>query len=113
MNALFATIARDPAIIPGVHHHCAEWCDSCPVTARCLAFRCLAEFRRRRGRPDAGVAFVNIEEAVAFTRELAAIEGLPTDELNALAASPPGQSGIGTSDPLAAVAVLVMYRNCG
>jgi hypothetical protein len=104
MNALFSTIARDPAIIPGVHHHCDEWCDYCPVTGRCLAFRCLAEFRRQRGRPDAGVAFVNIEEAVAFTRELAAIEGMPTDELDALAASPPGQSGVGTSDPLAAVA---------
>jgi hypothetical protein len=104
MNALFSTIARDPAIIPGVHHHCDEWCDYCPVTSRCLAFRCMAEFRKQHGRPDAGVPFVNIEEAMAFTRELAAIEGIPTDELDALAASRPGQSGVGTSDPLVAVA---------
>jgi hypothetical protein len=104
MNAQFLTIARDPAIIHGVHHHCDEWCDYCPVTSRCLAFRCMAEFRRQHGRSDVGVPFANMEEAIAFTRELAAIEGTRTDELDALTADPPGQSGVETSDPLAATA---------
>jgi hypothetical protein len=104
MNADYLIIARDPAIIPGVHHHCDEWCDYCPVTRRCLVFRCLTEFRRQHGRSDASIPFVNLEEAIAFTRELAAIEGTRTDELDALAAAPPGQSGIETRDPLAATA---------
>jgi hypothetical protein len=104
MNAHFLIIARDPAIIPGVHHHCDEWCDYCPVTSRCLAFRCMAEFRRQHRRPGTGVPFANMEEAVRFTREVATIEGTPTDDLDALVAGPPGQSGIETSDPLAATA---------
>src|SRR4029079_12474225 len=104
MNAHYLIIARDPAIIPGVHHHCDEWCDYCPVTRRCLVFRCIAEFRRQHGRSDAGIPFVNIEEAIAFTRELAAIEGTRTDELDALVSAPPGKSGIDTRDPLAATA---------
>jgi hypothetical protein len=33
-------IAADPALIPGVYKGCDQWCQYCPVTARCLAFRC-------------------------------------------------------------------------
>jgi hypothetical protein len=104
MNAQFLAIAKDPRIIPGVHQHCDEWCDYCPVTSRCLAFRCMAELRRQHGRSHADPPFTSMEEAVAFTRELAAIEGTPTEELDALLANPPGQSGLETSDPLASLA---------
>jgi hypothetical protein len=104
MNARFLAIARDPRIIPGVHQHCDEWCDYCPVTGRCLAFRCMAEFRRQHGRSHADPPFTSMEAAVTFTRELAAIDGTPTEELDALLANPPGQSGLETSDPLASVA---------
>ena len=104
MHAQFLAIARDPRIIPGVHHYCDEWCDYCPVTSRCLAFRCMAEFRRQHGRPHADPPFASMEEAITFTRELAVIDGTPTDELDALVANPPGQSGVETSDPLASVA---------
>jgi len=104
MNAQFLAIARDPRIIPGVHQHCDEWCDYCPVTGRCLAFRCMAEVRRHHGRSHPDPPFTSVEAAVAFTRDLAEIEGTPTEELDALLASPPGQSGIETADPLASVA---------
>lgn len=104
MNARFLAIARDPRIIPGVHQHCDEWCDYCPVTGRCLAFRCMAEFRRQHGQSRADPPFTSVEAAVTFTRELAAIEGTPTEELDALLADPPGRSGLETSDPLASVA---------
>jgi hypothetical protein len=104
MNTHFLTIARDPAIIPGVHQHCDEWCDYCSVTSRCLAFRCMAEFRRQHGGSHADPPFTSMEAAVAFTRELAAIEGTPTEELDTLLVNPPGQSGLETSDPLASVA---------
>ncbi len=100
----FLAIARDPHIIPGVHHYCDDWCDYCPLTRRCLAFRCAAEVQRERGGDPARPKFDDIEDAIAFTREIAATEGASTDVLDALVTSPPGQSGIDTDDPLAGVA---------
>jgi hypothetical protein len=97
----FNAVASDPQIIPGVHHYCDEWCSYCPVTRRCLAFRCTAEWHKHRGRSPCESAFTSVEEAIAFTRELAALEGASTDELDALINHPPGRSGISTSHPLA------------
>jgi hypothetical protein len=66
MNAQFLAIARDPSIIPGVHHYCDEWCDFCPVPKRCLAYRCTAEFRAERGRAPGEPTFTGLEEAITF-----------------------------------------------
>jgi hypothetical protein len=110
MNARFLAIAQDPQLIPGVHHYCDEWCQYCPVTRRCLGFRCTEAFRKAHGRTAAEPAFTSIEEALAFTREVSAIEGLRTDELDALLAHPPGQSGVQTSDPLAELAFQYAVR---
>jgi hypothetical protein len=104
VNRRYLAIAKDPDIIPGVHHHCDEWCDHCPVTARCLAFRCTAEFRRQRRRRDDQPTFMSMEEAIGFTREIAAVEGTTTEELDALLANPPGESPVKTSDALAETA---------
>lgn len=104
MNAQFIAIARDPRVIPGVHHYCDEWCDYCSVTTRCLAYRCTEQVRRSRGRRPTDPTFASVEEAVSFTREISAIEGIRTDELDALLSHPPGQSGVETSDPLAELA---------
>jgi hypothetical protein len=100
----FLAIARDPQIIPGVHHYCNEWCDYCGVTARCCGYRCTELYRKRRGRKDGEPTFRTINEAVEFTREMSAAEGVRTDELDALLANPPGKSGIQTDDPLAELA---------
>jgi hypothetical protein len=104
MNPRFLAIAQDPSIIHGVHHYCDEWCHYCPVRRRCLGFRCTEEFRKQRGRRKADSTFTSIEEAVAFTRELAILDGSRTEELDAILANPPGQSGLETADPLASVA---------
>jgi hypothetical protein len=104
MNAGFRAIAQDPRIIPGVHHYCDEWCDYCPVTSRCLGFRCTEAYRKQHGRHGSDPTFTSMEVAIAFTRELSAVEGLRTDELDALMSSPPGESGLETSDSLASVA---------
>ena len=104
MDPQFLAIARDPQIIPGVHHYCNEWCDYCAVTARCCGYRCTELYRKRHGRKDGEPTFTAIDEAVAFTREMSAAEGVRTDELDALLASPPGESGIATTDPLAELA---------
>jgi hypothetical protein len=104
MNEQFLAIARDPQIIPGVHHHCDEWCHYCGVTQRCLAFRCTEAYRKAHGRLQTQATFTGIDEAAAFTRDVSAIEGRRTDELDALMTHPPGQSGVQTSDPLADLA---------
>jgi hypothetical protein len=104
MDPQFLDIARDPRIIPGVHHYCNEWCDYCAVTTRCCGYLCTEVYRMRHGRKDGEPTFTSIDEAVAFTREMSAAEGVRTDELDALLASPPGESGIATTDPLAELA---------
>jgi len=101
MNEQFVAIARNPRIIPRVHHYCDEWCDYCPVTERCLEFLCTEAFREARGKEADEETFASMDEAVAFTRQLCAIEGVRTDELDELLAHPPGQSGVRTDDPLA------------
>lgn len=103
-SSSFLAIAKDPAIIPGVHHHCDDWCDDCAVTARCLAFRCTAVFRNEHGRADGQPTFRSIEEVVAFTRAVAEVEGTSTPELDALVARGAAGVGMETSDPLASIA---------
>jgi len=104
VSARFLDIARDPQIIPGVHHYCDEWCDYCRVTTRCLLFRCTALHRKSQGLSDSDPSFATFAEAASFTRAVSAAEGLRTDELDALLSHPPGESGIETSDPLADMA---------
>jgi hypothetical protein len=104
MNQRYLALARDPGIIPGVQHYSDEWCDYCEVTSRCLGYRCTQEFRKQHGRRDGEPTFRSVEQAVAFTRELSAVEVIRTDELDALLSSPQGQSGVNTSDPLASQA---------
>ena len=40
MDLSFVQLASDPNLIPGVYNGCDQWCDYCPVTARCRAFKC-------------------------------------------------------------------------
>jgi hypothetical protein len=104
MNARFLAIARDPSIIPGVHHYCDEWCHYCPVTRRCLGFRCTDEFRRQRGRRGGDPTFASMEEALLFTRELAWLDGSSTEDLDAILANRPDRPALEIADPLAAAA---------
>lgn len=39
----FVQRATDPNLIPGVYNACDQWCDYCPVTERCLVFRCQSD----------------------------------------------------------------------
>jgi hypothetical protein len=104
VNHRFLAVATDPAIIPGVHHYCDEWCDYCAVTRRCLAFRCMAEWRQQRGRSPADPPFAGMDEAARFTRELADADGMRTDELDAMLADPSRVSDLVESDALASMA---------
>jgi hypothetical protein len=104
-HSAFLAIAKDPTIIPGVHHHCDEWCDYCLVTNRCLEFKCTAEHRRRQGLADGEPTFRSLDEAVAFTRSVAEAEGMSTPELDALVAEGAERAGLHTADPLAGAAL--------
>jgi hypothetical protein len=54
----FIALATDPNLISGVYNGCDQWCDYCPLTARCLAFHC-------RPRPDArGDIYHDIAESM-------------------------------------------------
>jgi hypothetical protein len=114
LRARFTAIAADPRIIPGVHHHCDEWCDHCHLTDRCLEFRCTNEFRKVKGRKEGEPTFVGIDEAVDFTRDLSSIEGVSTKALDALLGNGRAPAEV-TNDPLAlsaweyAVAVALAY----
>jgi hypothetical protein len=105
LNRQFLNIARDPRLIPGVHQHCDEWCDYCPVCDRCLTFRCTEAFRKAHGRVHDAPTFTDMAEAIAFTRAIAAIEGSSTAELDAIVAQGEAAIAMHTSDPLAGVAL--------
>jgi hypothetical protein len=109
-HSTFLDIAKDPTIIPGVHHHCDEWCNYCLVTHRCLAFRCTAEHRRRQGLADEEPTFRSLDEAVSFTRAVAEAEGTSTPELDALVAEGAERAGLRTADPLAGAALEYAQR---
>jgi hypothetical protein len=105
LQAQFLAIAKDPRIIPGVHHHCDEWCEYCSVTQRCLGFRCTEEFRKVHHRRPGEPTFKALEEAIAFTHEVAAVEGGTTLELDALLDAGSDRESLSTSDPVAALAL--------
>jgi hypothetical protein len=110
LNRRFVEIARDPRLIPGVYHHCDEWCHYCPVTERCLTFRCTEAYRAVHKRRADDPTFGSMDEAVAFTRQIFAVEGASTMELDALVAQGAEASGMQTSDPLAGVALEYAVR---
>jgi len=104
LRARFLAIAQDPRLIHGVHHHCDEWCPYCPVAPRCFGNRCTQEFNRAMGRPpDSGVH--DVDEAIALTRAMNAIDGSSCAELDALTSErPEDRARMSTSDRLASEA---------
>jgi hypothetical protein len=109
MKRRFVAVANDPRLIPGVHHYCDEWCHYCPVAQRCLAFRCIAEYRKARGRRESDPTFTSMGEAIALTREISAVEGVSTEDLDALAGGGPGADAMHTEDPLASLALAYAF----
>lgn len=103
MTRIFAELARDPNLIAGVHRCCDEWCEMCPVTDRCLAFRCTAAYRRETGRRPDEPTFRSGREAATFAAWLAAAEAEGMVAWGT--ADVEGAIGFRTSDPLASAAL--------
>jgi hypothetical protein len=70
-------LAVDPTLVPGIYNGCDQWCDYCPATGRCLAFRC---------RPDAGGGTIHesvehqLLESMRFLKACHDAEGLEPPE---------------------------------
>ena len=84
----FAKAVLDPTLIDGVYNACDQWCEYCPLTARCLAFRC---------RPSAdadGDVYMHIAEAMDESmkalKDRHDAEGVPV---------PPGLAWLLANDP--------------
>jgi hypothetical protein len=109
----FLEIARDPRIIPGLHRACDEWCEYCPLTDRCLWFRCAREFQRRH-RPlspgPASPATFGTAAGLDFARQFAIVDANPEGRASVpLRAAPHGSSE--DDDRLAAVALEYARRS--
>ena len=76
-------LATDPNLIPGIYNACDQWCNYCPATSRCLAFKC---------QPDSvdGNIYENIErkmfESMQYLKACHEAEGLqpPADLIKLL-----------------------------
>jgi hypothetical protein len=88
-------------MIPGVYNYCDDWCEYCPVTARCRSYRLRQSMEARfkdNPTPPSDVA-----DVVTFTKEVARADGLTTPALDAqLAGDPDGEYSLAPADePLA------------
>lgn len=68
---------KSSTFIRGVHWYCDEWCRLCPAIEGCLV-------ARMRNAPGSRGKSLKIEDIVAFTREVAAVEGRATPDLDAM-----------------------------
>jgi hypothetical protein len=82
---IFSQVCLDPTLIKGVYNACDQWCMYCPVTDRCLAYRCSPEIRS--GRQDIYRSLAErLYEGITFFKRLRETEGTPTPELDAMLA---------------------------
>jgi hypothetical protein len=88
-------------MIPGVYNYCDDWCEYCPVTARCRSFHMRQSIEARV--EDSPAPSDDAQEMVTFTKELAKADGLTTPGLDAqLAGDPDGEFSLAPADePLA------------
>lgn len=86
----FVDAALDPNLIDGVYLHCNQWCMYCPVTARCLAFKCRAPAKEPEETQD---IFENtarrMYESLHFLKALTDAEGRHLPDLERLLSSDP------------------------
>ena len=72
MNGQFLSIAQDPQLIPGVHHHCDEWCGYAKIFRALVgaASDCAAGPRGEDARGCAKLAVVSIDRSRAALQML-------------------------------------------
>jgi hypothetical protein len=85
---VFVRLALDPTLIPGIYNGCDQWCMYCPVTARCLAYRCNPEVHTGKRDIYRGLAD-RLYESLAYLKNRCAAEGRPIPEIDAMMADDP------------------------
>jgi len=85
---IFNQVSLDPTLIKGVYNTCDQWCMYCPVTARCLAYRCSPEIRSGKQNIYKSLAD-RLYEGMTFIKHLCEADGRPTPELDAMLADDP------------------------
>ena len=84
----FIEATADPTLIPGVYNTCDQWCNYCPVTSRCLAFRCIPASGELRDMYE--TLAEAMEASMKYLKECYDAEGLkPPEELLRLLADDP------------------------
>jgi hypothetical protein len=68
-------IARDPSLIPGIHEACDQWCEYCPATARCLAYRASRTTMRNAVWDPCGEGLQGVAAGMMMLKALAQVEG--------------------------------------
>ena len=82
---IFNQVCLDPTLIDGVYNACDQWCMYCPVTSRCLAYRCSPEIRS--GKRDIYKSLADrLYEGITFYKRRCEAEGTLTPELDAMLA---------------------------
>lgn len=94
---IFNRVCLDPTLIKGVYNTCDQWCMYCPVTARCLAYRCSPELRE--GRQDVFRSLADrLYEGMAFVKTQCVAAGRETPELDEILADDPRETA--TAPPI-------------
>jgi hypothetical protein len=84
----FVQVALDPTLIKGIYDACDQWCMYCPVTQRCLAYRCSPEIRS--GKQDIYRSLGDrLYGGMTFLKGLCEAEGRPTPEIDAMQSDDP------------------------
>jgi hypothetical protein len=97
----FVQVALDPSIIRGIYDACDQWCMYCPVTERCLAYRCNPEIRT--GKQDIYRSLADrLYEGMMFLKALSEAEGRSTPEIDAMLSDDPRKKApsIEIDDPI-------------
>jgi hypothetical protein len=97
----FVQVALDPTLIKGVYDTCDQWCMYCPVTQRCLAYRCSPEIAS--GKQDIHRSLADrLYEGMMFLKRLSEAEGGDTSEIDAMLSNDPREATqlIPINDPI-------------
>ena len=98
---VFVQVAGDPTLIPGVYEMCDQWCMYCPVTERCLAYRCSPDIAS--GKQDIHKSLAErLYEGLEFLKKLCEAEGRPTPEIDAILSDDPRKTAtfVPVDDPI-------------
>jgi hypothetical protein len=85
---IFNQVCLGPTLIKGIYNMCDQWCMYCPVTTRCLAYRCSPELRSGEQNVYKTLAD-RLYEGITFVKRLCDADGTSSPELDEMLANDP------------------------